>query len=77
MLIFLYLNGACNISCLVETVNIHHSAAIAAIRKATDLKLITSDYSEESSYRVRKLVLTDKGRKIAEHLSEINDILSR
>ena len=77
LLIFLYLQGSRNISYTIDATNIQPNVAYTAVRKATDLKLITSDYGEESNYRVRKLELTDKGRKIAEHLSEINDILFR
>jgi DNA-binding MarR family transcriptional regulator len=76
LLIFLYLEGSSNIGYMMDVTNIHHNQAYAAVRKAVDLKLITSTYGEESNYRVRKLALTEKGRKVAMHLSDVNEILS-
>ena len=61
LFIFLYLEGSSNIGYMMDVTNIHHNQAYAAIRKAVDLKLITSDYGKESDYRVRKLVLTEAG----------------
>ncbi|MBX8636424.1 MAG: hypothetical protein KIS30_09310 [Thermoplasmata archaeon] len=72
LLIFLYLEGSSNIGYMMDVTNIHHNQAYAAVRKAVDLKLITSTYGEESNYRVRKLALTEKGETIARLLCKIN-----
>ncbi len=77
MLIFLLLNGSCNITYMIDTSNINTNVAYTSVRKATELKLITSDYDEMSDRRLRKLKLTEKGRKMAKLLSEVNDILSK
>ncbi|MBX8636427.1 MAG: hypothetical protein KIS30_09325 [Thermoplasmata archaeon] len=76
LLIFLLLNGDCNISYMIDASNINPNVAYTSVRKATDLHLITSDYDGGSFQRIRMLKLTDKGRKIAGHLSVINDILA-
>ena len=76
LLIFLYLEGRSNIGYMMDVTNIHHNQAYAAVRKAVDLKLITSTYGEESNYRVRKLALTEKGETIAGLLCKINKLLS-
>ena len=76
LLIFLYLEGRSNIGYMMDVTNIHHNQAYAAVRKAVDLKLITSTYGEESYYRVRKLALTEKGETIAGLLCKINKLLS-
>ena len=75
VLIFLYLEGSSNIEHVMDATNIHHNQAYAAIRKATDLKLMTSRYCEESNHRVRKLALTEKGETIAELLCKVNMVL--
>ena len=77
MLIFLLLNGSCNITYMIDTSNINANVAYTSVRKATELKLITSDYDEMSDRRLRRLELTEKGRKIAKLLSEVNDLLSK
>ena len=76
-MIFLHIHGGCNISYMVDVTNIHPTAAYRAVRIATELKLISSDYVEENNFRVRRLKLTEKGRKIAKLLSEVNDLLSK
>lgn len=77
LLIFLHIQGSCNISYMVDVTNIHPTAAYRAVKKATELKLISSDYTEENNFRVRRLQLTEKGRKIAKLLSEVNDLLTK
>lgn len=77
LLIFLLLNGSCNISYMIDTSNINANVAYVSVRKATEMKLITSDYDEKSDRRLRRLELTEKGRKIAKLLSEVNDILNK
>ena len=76
LLIFLHTHGSCNISYMVDVTNIHPTAAYRAVTKATELKLISSDYTEENNFRVRRLQLTEKGTKIARLLSEVNELLS-
>ena len=75
-LIFLHTHGSCNIGYMVDATNIHSTAAYRSVNKATELKLISSDYTEENNFRVRRLQLTEKGRRIARLLSEVNDLLS-
>ena len=77
LLIFLHMNGSCNISYMVDATNIHPTAAYRAVNKATDLKLISSDYTEENNFRVRRLQLTEKGRKIAKLLNDVNNLLAK
>ncbi len=77
LLIFLHMNGSCNISYMVEVTNIHPTAAYRAVNKATDLKLISSDYTEENNFRIRRLQLTEKGRKIAKLLNDVNNLLAK
>ena len=62
---------------MIDTSNINANVAYASVRKATEMKLITSDFDEKSERRVRRLELTEKGRKIAKLLSEVNDILNK
>ena len=51
--------------------------AYNSARKATELRLITSDYDEMPGRRLRRLELTEKGREMAKLVSEVNDILSK
>lgn len=60
---------------MVDVANIHPTAAYRAVKKATESNLITSDYTEENNFRVRRLQLTEKGRKIAKLRSEVCDAL--
>lgn len=76
LLIFLHLEGSSNISSMIDRTNIQPNVAYIAVRKATEMKLITSTYDEVSNYRVRMLRLTDKGRRVANCLNELNDMLS-
>jgi DNA-binding PadR family transcriptional regulator len=47
----------------------------ASLRKSKDLGLITSR-SDSRSYPPRNMIsLTDKGKKVAKHLKEIEEIL--
>ena len=63
LLIFLLLNGGCNISYMIDTSNINANVAYTSARKATEMKSITSEYGEESTQKARKLQLTEKGTK--------------
>ena len=75
LLFFLLLNIDCKISYMVDVTNMHTNAAYAAVRKATDLKLIISDYGEESDYSAHELVPSEKGKRVAMCSREVNDIL--
>lgn len=56
---------------------IHPGTGFPALRKAIELGLMTSDYGDTLSNRRRMVQLTDKRRRVAKHLKDINNILSR
>ena len=79
LLIYVYVRDSAvseGIVSVFDHAGIHPGTGFPALRKAIELGLMTSDYDDALSIRRRIIQLTDKGRRVAKHLKEINDILA-
>jgi DNA-binding PadR family transcriptional regulator len=79
LLIYIYLQDSIvseGIISAFDRANIHPATGFPALKKAIALGLVTSDYDDSYSNRRRNVQLTEKGKRIAKLLKEINDILS-
>ena len=80
LLIYIYIRdfvASEGIVSVFDHAGIHPGTGFPALRKAIELGLMTSDYDDTLSNRRRMVQLTDKRRRVAKHLNDINDILSR
>lgn len=68
------MHGSRNISYMVDVTNIRPIAVCRAVKKATELKLISLDYAVQDNFRVRRVRLTENGRRTGKLLSEVYDI---
>ncbi|MHA1665121.1 MAG: helix-turn-helix transcriptional regulator [Candidatus Njordarchaeales archaeon] len=74
ILVTLFKNKQLTLTALSSKVNCSHSALYTALKKLYQAKLIT-ETREEDFPRRRLISLTDRGRKVAELLVEIEKIL--
>ncbi|MEM3580933.1 MAG: winged helix DNA-binding protein [Candidatus Bathyarchaeia archaeon] len=74
ILLFLSKKGATTLTEIKDNVNCSLSAIYNALRKLKDAGLIQEELEKEFPRR-RLVSLTDKGRKVAEKLEEIERIL--
>ena len=75
LLIFLLDNHPINVQSVIENTDIYPNIMYSSLRKSKDLGLIASR-TDSKSYPPRNMIsLTDKGKKVAKHLKEIEEIL--
>ena len=75
LLIFLLDHQPINVQSVIESTDIYPNIMYASLKKSKDLGLITTR-TDSRSYPPRSMIsLTDKGRKVAKHLKEIEEIL--
>lgn len=75
LLIYLNDRSPINVQAIVEDSDIYPNIMYVSIRKAKDLKLI-DDKIDNSKYPPRTMLyLTEKGKKVAQKLKEIEEIL--
>ena len=61
---------------LFDYAGINPGTGYTALKKAIELGLVISDFDDSWTIRRRTLQLTEKGKRVASHLKEMNDILS-
>ena len=79
LLIFLYLEeyGTDHgIIAAFDSAGLHPKTGYSALKRAIELGLVISDFDDSWTIRRRTLQLTEKGKRVASHLKEVNDILS-
>ena len=75
LLIFLLDHQPINVQSVIENTDIYPNIMYASLRKSKDLGLITSR-TDSRSYPPRNMIsLTDRGKKVAKLLKEIENIL--
>ena len=75
LLIYLLDHQPINVQSVIENTDIYPNIMYASLRKAKDLGLISSRM-DNKLYPPRNMIsLTDKGKKVAKHLMEIELIL--
>ena len=75
LLIFLLDHQPINVQSVIENTDIYPNIMYSSLRKSKDLGLIASR-TDSKSYPPRNMIsLTDKGKKVAKHLKEIEEIL--
>jgi len=75
LLIYLVDHEPINIQSVIENTDIYPNIMYASLQKAKKLSLISTK-SDRSTYPPRNMIsLTDKGRKVAEKLKEIEEVL--
>jgi len=77
LLIYLVDQEPINVQSVTENTDIYPNIMYASLHKAKKLSLISKKY-DRSTYPPRNMMsLTDKGRKVAEKLKEIEEILKK
>ena len=77
LLIYLVDQEPINVQSVTENTDIYPNIMYASLQKAKKLSLISKKY-DRSTYPPRNMMsLTDKGRKVAEKLKEIEEILKK
>lgn len=75
ILVFLYVNEEYMLSNIWRDANIPINSGYEALRKAKDLSLVQSR-TDSSSYPPKNMIsLTEKGKRVAEYLKRIEEIL--
>ena len=75
LLIFLLDHQPINVQSVIESTDIYPNIMYASLRKSKNLGLITSR-TDSKSYPPKNMIsLTDRGKKVAKHLKEIEGIL--
>jgi len=75
LLIYLVDHEPINVQSVIENTDIYPNIMYASLQKAKKLSLISTKY-DRSTYPPRKMIsLTDKGRKVAEKLKEIEKLI--
>ena len=74
-LIYLLDNAPINVQAIIDNTDIYPNIMYASMRKASDLGLILQT-TDTSKYPYKNVIsLTEKGKKVAEKLKEIEQIL--
>jgi hypothetical protein len=77
LLIYLVDQEPINVQSVTENTDIYPNIMYASLQKAKKLSLISKKY-DRSTYPPRNMIsLTDKERKVAEKLKEIEEILKK
>ena len=75
LLIYLLDHQPINVQSVIESTDIYPNIMYASLKKAKELELVSSR-KDSKSYPPRNMIsLTEKGRKVAKHLKEIDEIL--
>jgi DNA-binding PadR family transcriptional regulator len=75
LLIYLFGNQPINIQAIIDSTDIYPNIMYPSIRKAVELGLVKSKI-DSSSYPPKNMIsLTDKGKKVAKLLKDIEEVL--
>jgi len=74
VLLFLYKEGGAKITSIIKGVPVGQRAAYTALSTLMGLKLVEEQISKDFPF-TRNFILTEKGKKVAEKLAEIQAIL--
>jgi len=75
LILILRENGEINFQKLIDVYKLYPTSLYPAIKHAEDLGIISSRIDTTSYPRKKMIRLTEKGDKIAEYISRVNDLL--